>query len=100
MIVFLTLLLAAGGLLIFFFKHVFGSSSNSWAKKGVLELKNDLGIVEFLSGKRSPPDLDRENYNLLKQKGLKYGGTMEFGTPLLLVILINFLIHILKFFTC
>lgn len=86
MIVFFTLALAASGLLLFFLSRIFSSGSNPWKKQGVLELKNDLGLIEFLSGKRSPPEQDRENYNFLKKRGEKYGGIIEFGTPLLLVI--------------
>lgn len=79
----LTLVLGSIGLLIYLVKTYFGRNNNYWKIREVLEFKNDSTLFETLQGKKSPNDLDIENYKFLGDQ--KYGGTVEFGTPLLMV---------------
>jgi cytochrome P450 len=89
------ILLSALFSIYFLVKLYFGRNANFWAKLGVTLLRNDLTLWEFFTGAKSAPDFDGENYKLLQAKGMKYGGVIELGSPLLLVNDLNIIKQIM-----
>jgi len=64
-------------------KLYLGRNADYWQKRGFTALHNDIPLFDVLLGKKFMWDCDMKYYETLGDR--KFGGAVEFGTPVVFV---------------
>jgi len=78
---------------VLLFKKFLGRNANYWKERGVVTLESETTLLQLLTAKKSPVDADRVYYDQLG--GGKFGGSFEFGNPMLFLKDLEVVKHIL-----